>query len=72
MLNAMIGNVDHKGGYLKAGGGAAQWDEGLYDLRRSLEKRSPREFLSQGKKQLMRKALNTGKRRRQAEPAILQ
>ncbi len=33
MLNAMIGSVDRKGGYLKSGGGVAKWNEGLYDLK---------------------------------------
>jgi len=33
MLNAMIGSVDRKGGYLKSSGGAAKWNEGLYDLK---------------------------------------
>lgn len=41
MLNAMIGNIDHKGGYLKAGGGAAQWNEGLYDLKEFTGKKKP-------------------------------
>ncbi|MBN2654991.1 MAG: molybdopterin-dependent oxidoreductase [Nitrospirae bacterium] len=33
MLNALIGSVDRKGGYMKAGGGAAAWNSGLYDLK---------------------------------------
>lgn len=41
MLNAMIGNIDHRGGYMKAGGGAAQWIEGLYDLKAFAGKKKP-------------------------------
>jgi tetrathionate reductase subunit A len=33
MLNAMIGSVDRKGGYIKGGGGAASWNTGMYDLK---------------------------------------
>ncbi len=33
MLNAMIGSVDRKGGYMKGGGGAASWNTGMYDLK---------------------------------------
>ena len=33
MLNAMIGSVDRKGGYMKSGGGAGAWNEGVYDLK---------------------------------------
>jgi tetrathionate reductase subunit A len=33
VLNALIGSVDRKGGYLKGGGAIAKWDEGLYDLK---------------------------------------
>lgn len=33
ILNALIGSVDRKGGYLKGGGAAASWDSGLYDLK---------------------------------------
>ncbi len=32
VLNALIGSVDRKGGYLKGGGGAAAWNKGPYDL----------------------------------------
>jgi tetrathionate reductase subunit A len=32
VLNALIGSVDRKGGYLKGGGGAGGWDKGDYDL----------------------------------------
>ncbi len=33
LLNALVGNVNRKGGYLCAGGGAAKWQTGLYDLK---------------------------------------
>lgn len=33
VLNALVGSVDMRGGYLKGGGGAGKWDEGLYDLK---------------------------------------
>jgi tetrathionate reductase subunit A len=33
ILNALIGSVDRKGGYVRGGGGAAAWDTGLYDLK---------------------------------------
>jgi tetrathionate reductase subunit A len=33
ILNALIGSVDRKGGYVRGGGGAAGWDTGLYDLK---------------------------------------
>ena len=33
MLNAMVGNIDRKGGYMKGGGGAGAWNSGLYDLK---------------------------------------
>lgn len=39
MLNAMIGSVDRKGGYMKGGGGAASWDTGMYDLKEFAGKR---------------------------------
>ncbi len=33
MLNALVGNVNRKGGYLCKGKGAASWTKGLYDLK---------------------------------------
>ncbi len=33
LLNALVGNVNRKGGYLCPGGGAAKWQTGLYDLQ---------------------------------------
>jgi anaerobic selenocysteine-containing dehydrogenase len=33
LLNAMVGNVNKKGGYLNKGKGVAKWEEGLYDLK---------------------------------------
>ncbi|MBI4686724.1 MAG: molybdopterin-dependent oxidoreductase [Nitrospirae bacterium] len=33
ILNALVGSVDRKGGYMKGGGGAAAWNSGLYDLK---------------------------------------
>ncbi len=41
MLNVMVGNVDRKGGYLRGGGGAAPWNEGLYDLKSFPNQRKP-------------------------------
>ncbi|TCK58412.1 molybdopterin-dependent oxidoreductase [Seleniivibrio woodruffii] len=32
VLNALVGSVDRKGGYMKAGGGAGKWNTGIYDL----------------------------------------
>ncbi|RUM42248.1 MAG: molybdopterin oxidoreductase, partial [Desulfurobacterium sp.] len=33
MLNALVGNINRKGGYLCRGKGAAKWQTGLYDLK---------------------------------------
>lgn len=33
-LNAMVGSVEGKGGYMSSGGGAAKWDQGIYDLKK--------------------------------------
>jgi len=33
ILNAMVGSVDRKGGFLKSGGGVAKWNVGMYDLK---------------------------------------
>lgn len=33
VLNALIGSIDRKGGYLKGGGAAAPWNTGSYDLK---------------------------------------
>ncbi len=33
MLNALVGSVDMRGGYLKGGGGAGSQSKGLYDLK---------------------------------------
>lgn len=33
ILNALVGSVDRKGGYMKSGGGVAAWNSGLYDLK---------------------------------------
>lgn len=33
LLNAMIGSVNRKGGYVKSSGGAAKWNKGQYDLK---------------------------------------
>ncbi|WP_434132265.1 molybdopterin-dependent oxidoreductase [Sporomusa sphaeroides] len=41
VLNALVGSVDRKGGYLKGGGGAAAWNKGLYDLTDFPGKRKP-------------------------------
>ncbi len=39
VLNAMVGNVDRKGGYMIGGGGAAAWNTGMYDLKEFAGKR---------------------------------
>lgn len=33
VLSVLVGSIDMRGGYLKGGGAAGKWDEGLYDLR---------------------------------------
>ncbi len=33
LLNALVGNINLRGGYLPAGGGAGPWRKGRYDLR---------------------------------------
>jgi len=33
-LNAMVGSIEGKGGYMSSGGGAARWDRGIYDLKK--------------------------------------
>ena len=42
MLNALVGNVCRKGGYLGKGRGAADWQKGLYDLKNFEGKVKPR------------------------------
>jgi len=42
MLNALVGNVCRKGGYLGKGKGAAEWRKGLYDLKNFKGKRKPK------------------------------
>lgn len=42
LLNALAGNVNRRGGYLCAGGGAAKWQTGLYDLKKFPGARKPR------------------------------
>ena len=41
VLNAMIGSVNRKGGYMKTGGGAAPWRRGPYDLKGFAGRRRP-------------------------------
>ena len=41
MLSVMVGSVDRKGGYMKGGGGAGSWNEGMYDLKGFPGKRKP-------------------------------
>jgi tetrathionate reductase subunit A len=41
VLNALIGSVDRKGGYLQPGGGAAPWNRGAYDLAAFPGQRKP-------------------------------
>lgn len=38
-LNAMVGSVEGKGGYMTSGGAAAKWDRGIYDLKNFPDKR---------------------------------
>lgn len=33
-LNAMVGSIEGKGGYMSSGGAAAGWDHGVYDLKK--------------------------------------
>ncbi len=40
-LNAMVGSIEMKGGYLSSGGGLGSWDKGLYDLKGFPAKRKP-------------------------------
>ncbi len=40
-LNAMVGSVEGKGGYMSSGGGAAKWDRGIYDLKKFPGRRQP-------------------------------
>ncbi len=42
VLNALIGSVDRKGGYMKSGGGAGVWDKGDYDLAEFSGLRKPK------------------------------
>jgi tetrathionate reductase subunit A len=41
ILNALIGSVDRKGGYLGPGGGLGRWNGGLYDLAGFAGQRKP-------------------------------
>lgn len=41
MLNALIGSVEAKGGFMSAGGAAASWKKGCYDLRNFPGRRRP-------------------------------
>lgn len=41
ILSAMVGSVDRKGGFLKAGGGVANWNEGMYDIKGFAGQRKP-------------------------------
>ncbi|MCB2180632.1 MAG: molybdopterin-dependent oxidoreductase [Desulfobulbaceae bacterium] len=38
-LNAMVGSVEGRGGYMTSGGGAAKWDRGIYDMKKFPGKR---------------------------------
>ena len=42
MMNALVGNINRKGGYLCNGKGAADWQKGLYDLKNFPGKRKPK------------------------------
>ena len=41
ILSALVGSADMQGGYLQAGGGAAAWNEGIYDLKSFHGQREP-------------------------------
>lgn len=41
-LNVLVGSIDRKGGFMKGGGGAGDWDKGLYNLAYFKGIRSPR------------------------------
>ncbi len=41
MLNALIGSVDRKGGYMKSGGSAGTWNDGIYNLKDFPGKKKP-------------------------------
>ena len=42
MLNALVGNVNRKGGYLCKGKGVASWQRGIYDLKNFPGKKKPK------------------------------
>ncbi|WP_456455898.1 4Fe-4S dicluster domain-containing protein [Thermovibrio sp.] len=42
MMNALVGNINRKGGYLCRGKGAASWQNGLYDLKNFPGMRKPK------------------------------
>ena len=42
MLNALVGNINRKGGYLCRGKGVASWQKGLYDLKSFPGMKKPR------------------------------
>ena len=42
MLNAIVGNVNRKGGYIGKGKGAAKWQTGIYDLKQFPGRRKPK------------------------------
>jgi tetrathionate reductase subunit A len=41
ILNALVGSIDMQGGYLKGGGAAAPWNEGIFDLKTFPGQRKP-------------------------------
>ncbi len=41
-LNAMVGSVETRGGYMTSGGGAGSWKKGLFDLKKFPGKRKPK------------------------------
>ena len=41
LLSVLVGSIDMQGGYLKGGGGAAPWNEGIYDLKSFPGQRKP-------------------------------
>ncbi len=41
VLNALVGSVETRGGYMSSGGGAATWKKGLFDLKNFPQRRRP-------------------------------
>ncbi len=63
ILNAMVGGVDRKGGYMKSGGGAAPWDKSLYDLKSFPRKKKTRGVMLSREKYAYEKTTEYRKKR---------